>query len=98
MKTASLTDVKNQLSRYLRKASHEHVVITKHGKPAGVLIGFEPEDDWFDYRLENDPRFLKRIARARARLRANKGIAWEEVQKEEDRRTGATSRRSTARR
>ncbi len=36
-------------------------------------------DDGFDYRLENDPRFLKRIARARASLRANKGIFWEEV-------------------
>jgi hypothetical protein len=22
------------------------IVITRHGKPAGVLIGFEPEEDW----------------------------------------------------
>jgi prevent-host-death family protein len=98
VKTVSLADVKNQLSRFLRKASHEHVVITRHGKPAGVLIGFESEDDWFDYRLENDPRFLKRIARARASLRANKGISWEDVQKEEDRRSGPSAARSAARR
>jgi prevent-host-death family protein len=98
VKTASLADVKNQLSRYLREASHEQVVITKHGKPAGVLIGFESEDDWFDYRLENDPRFLKRIARARASLRANKGISWEDVQKEEDRRTTSSAARCAARR
>ena len=98
MKTASLADVKNQLSRFLRKASHEHVVITKHGRPAGVLIGFGSEDNWFDYRLENDPRFLKRVARARASLRANKGISWENVQKEEDRRTTASAARSAARR
>jgi hypothetical protein len=26
-------------------------VITRHGKPAGVLIGFSSEDDWFEYRL-----------------------------------------------
>jgi hypothetical protein len=37
------------------------VVITRHGKPAGVLVGFESEEDWFDDRLENDPRFLARI-------------------------------------
>ena len=55
-------------------------------------------DDGFDYRLENDPRFLKRIARARASLRANKGIFWEEVQKEEDRRRTASAARPAARR
>ena len=49
-------------------------------------------------RLKNDPRFLKRIARARAGLRANKGISWEDVQKEEDRRTTASAARSAARR
>jgi hypothetical protein len=27
------------------------------------LIGFATEDDWFDYRLENDPRFLERVER-----------------------------------
>jgi hypothetical protein len=29
------------------------VIITRHGKPAGILIGFESEDEWFEYRLEN---------------------------------------------
>jgi prevent-host-death family protein len=98
MKTASLAEVKNQLSRFLRKASHEHVVITKHGRAAGVLIGFESEEDWFEYRLENDPRFLKRIARARASLRAHKGISWEDVQREENRRRTACAARSAGRR
>ncbi|MGD0999312.1 MAG: type II toxin-antitoxin system Phd/YefM family antitoxin [Candidatus Brocadiia bacterium] len=86
MKTASLAQVKDQLSGFLRKAAHEDIVITKHGKPAGVLIGFETEDDWFEYRLLHDPRFLKRVAQARAGLRAGKGIPWEDIQKEEDRR------------
>jgi len=97
MKTASLAQVKDQLSRFLRKASHEHIVITKHGKPAGVLIGFESEYDWFEYRLENDPRFLKRIAQARASLRAGKGIPWEDIQKEEKRRTSASAARAATR-
>ena len=89
MKTASLAQVKDQLSGFLRKAAHEDIVITKHGKPAGVLIGFETEDDWFEYRLLHDPRFLKKIARARASIRAGKGIPWEDIQKEEDRRKSA---------
>ncbi len=45
-------------------------MITRQGKPAGVLIGFESEDDLFDYRLENDRRFLARVEKARASLRA----------------------------
>jgi prevent-host-death family protein len=71
--------VKDDLSRYLREAEKREVVITRHGKPAGVLIGFASEDDWFDYRLENDPRFLTRVEKARASLRAGRGVRLEEV-------------------
>jgi prevent-host-death family protein len=55
-----LSEVKDDLSHLLREAAKGDIVITRHGKPAGVLIGFESEDDWFEYRLENDPRFLRR--------------------------------------
>ena len=65
MKKVALSEVKDDLSRYLHVAEKEDVVITRHGKPAGILIGFQSEDDWFDYRLENDPRFLARIQQAR---------------------------------
>ena len=94
MKQVALAEVKDHLSMYLRQAEREHIVITRHGKPAGVLIGFGSEDDWFEYKLENDPRFLKRIAKARASLRAGKGIPWEEIESEDDRRTKASSPRS----
>jgi prevent-host-death family protein len=79
MKRVALSEVKDDLSRYLRIAEKEEVVITRHGKPAGVLIGFESEEDWFDYRLENDPRFLKRIESARVSLQAGKGIRMEDL-------------------
>ncbi len=51
----------------------------RYGKPVGVLVGFQNENDWFEYRLENDPRFLKRIASARQSLRAGKGTRIEDV-------------------
>jgi hypothetical protein len=54
-------------------------VITRHGEPAVVLTGFAPEDDLFDYRLENDPRFLARVEKARASLRAGRGVRLEDV-------------------
>ena len=72
-------EVKNDLSRLLRRAETEDIVITRHGKPAGLLVGFKSEDDWFDYRLENDPRFLARVVAARKSLRAGKGVKLEDV-------------------
>jgi prevent-host-death family protein len=79
MKEVPLSEVKDDLSRYLREAESENIVITRHGKPAGVLIGFESEDDWFEYRLEHDPRFLRRIETARASLRAGRGTRLEDL-------------------
>ena len=79
VKEVPLAEVKDDFSRYLREAAKGEIVITRHGKPAGVLIGFKSEDDWFDYRLENDPRFLDRVARARDSLRAGRGVKLEDV-------------------
>lgn len=80
MKKVSLAQAKDQLSRYLDQAAKEEVIITRHGRPAGVLIGFKSEDDWFDYRLENDPGFLARIESARRNIRAGRGTRLEEVE------------------
>ena len=79
MKKAALSEVKDDLSKSLRLAEKEEIVITRHGKPAGVLIGFGDEEDWFDYRLENDPRFLKRIEQARKSLKSGLGIKIENI-------------------
>lgn len=79
MKTVALSEIKDQLSKYLREAQRGEVLITLHGKPAGVLVGFASEDDWFDYRLENDPRFLNRVERSRRSIREGQGVRIEEV-------------------
>ncbi len=82
MKRVALSEVKNDLSRYLRLAESEEIIITRHGQPAGVLIGFETEEDWFDYRLEHDARFLQRVAAARESLREGLGVRLEEIEVE----------------
>jgi len=74
-----LSEVKDDLSRFLREAETGAIVITRHGKPAGVLIGFESEDDWFEYRLEHDPRFLRRVESARSSLRAGRGVKLDDI-------------------
>lgn len=79
IKEVPLSEVKDDLSRFLREAEKQDIVITRHGKPAGVLIGFESEDEWFEYRLENDPQFRQRIEQARASLRAGRGVRLEDL-------------------
>ena len=75
----ALAKVKDDFSRYLRLASEGEVVITKHGRPAGVLIGFANEEDWIDYQIENHPEFLERVASARKALREGRGVPFEDV-------------------
>jgi prevent-host-death family protein len=79
MREVPLSEIKDDLSRFLREAEKQQIVITRHGKPAGVLIGFESEEDWFDYRLETDPRFVQRIEKARASIRAGRGVRLEDL-------------------
>jgi prevent-host-death family protein len=79
MRQVPLSELKDDLSRFLREAEKHEIVITRHGKPAGVLIGFQSEDDWFDYRLEDDPRFLERIERARKNLQAGRDVKIKDV-------------------
>ena len=79
MRRVALAKVKDDLSRYLKLAAQEEIVITRHGRPAGVLIGFASDEDWFEYRLEHHPEFLRRIAAAREAIRKGQGVRLEDV-------------------
>jgi prevent-host-death family protein len=87
MKKVALSEVKDDLSKYLRMAEKEEIIITRQGKPAGVLMGFASADDWFDYQLENDGRFLERIAQARQSLRSGKSVKFEDARVAKRRRS-----------
>lgn len=80
VQAVALAQVKDDLSKYLRLAAQEEIVITRHGRPAGVLIGFASDDDWFEYRLEHHPEFLRRVAEARRAMRDGRGILLEELE------------------
>jgi PHD/YefM family antitoxin component YafN of YafNO toxin-antitoxin module len=88
MKTVPLSEVKDDLSRYLRASEKEDIVITRHGKPAGILKGFGSEEEWFEYRLLNDPRFLKRVDKARKEIKAGNGVSLEALKAEAEQEAG----------
>jgi hypothetical protein len=79
MRRVRLCEINDELSRFLRETVTEEIVITRDGRPAGLLTGFGSDDDWFDYRLENDPRFLLRVEQARKSLREGYGVRIEDV-------------------
>ncbi len=79
MKTHSMTEAKNDICRIIREAGKEGALITRHGRPAALVIPFHTEDDWFDYRLEHDERFLGRIAKARKDIREGRFVSLDEL-------------------
>ena len=67
-----LSKVKDNFSEFIKKAGKEEVIVTIHGRPAAVILGFEDEDDWLEYRLLKDDKFLARIAESRRQYKAGK--------------------------
>jgi prevent-host-death family protein len=55
-----MRDLQKNLKESIDNAQQDRVVITRHGKPAAVLIGVEGED-WDSVVLETDPKFWKLI-------------------------------------
>jgi prevent-host-death family protein len=74
-----MTEAKNDICSIIREAEKGEVFITRHGRPAAVVIGFRDEDEWFDYRLEHDEEFLRKIARAREDIRKRRFVTLAEL-------------------
>lgn len=64
MKTVALREAKQSLSGYVARSQRERVLITKHGRPAAVVIGVEGHDVE-EVLLAQDPAFWKLIEQRR---------------------------------
>jgi prevent-host-death family protein len=78
MKIASVADIKARFSAYLRAAERGPVVVTRSGKPVGVLLAIDDEDELERLILAYSPRFRTLLHAARERIRAGAGIRHEE--------------------
>lgn len=79
MKRIPLSKVKDDLSSVIRQAEQEEVLITRHGRPAAVIVGFEDEDDWIEYRLLNDEGFLSSVQQARTEIQTGRFVRIESL-------------------
>ena len=80
MITTALSELKDHLSSYVKKASRQDIVITSHGRHVAVLTGFADEDDYLEYRLLNDPRFQRIIEQSRQDARDGKVTRLEDLE------------------
>jgi len=64
MRFANVRELKNKTSEILRVAEKEEIVVTSKGKPKAIIKGIS-EEDFEDYLLENNPKFLAAIEKAR---------------------------------
>jgi prevent-host-death family protein len=68
-----LADVKNRLSEVVERLEREHgrVVITKHGRPAAVVLSVD-DLEGLEETLEilSDPRLMRRIRKGMAEIEA----------------------------
>ncbi len=64
MKTVALREAKQSLSGYVEHAQRERVLITRHGKPAALVIGVEGQEIE-EVLLRQDPRFWKLVEERR---------------------------------
>ncbi len=77
MKVLGLREAKQTLSECIEKAQTERVLITKHGKPAAVVIGVAGQE-MEDVLLQMDPRFWEMIE---SRRRNSSTVSLQEVRK-----------------
>ena len=64
MKTVSVRDLQKNVKECVDASQEDRVVITRHGRPAAVLVGVEGEDRE-DIVLQTDPSFWKLIRKRR---------------------------------
>ncbi len=74
-----LSKVKDNFSEFIKRAGKEEVVVTVHGRPAAVLIGFADEEDWLEYRLLKDESFLARVSKSRSQYKEGRYKTLEEL-------------------
>ncbi len=80
MKIASVKEVKDKLSQFLKTAEKEDIVITKNGRPNAILHHLG-EDELEDYLLEHDPKFRRKIETRWKQYLQKGGRSLEEILK-----------------
>lgn len=84
VKTLPLTEARKDLSKIVDEVStlHEHVTITRQGRPAAVVMSADEFESWREtIEILSDPEAMAAIERGRRDVRAGRVHPLEEVLK-----------------
>jgi prevent-host-death family protein len=82
MKTLALSEARKDLSNIVDEVSsnHEHVVITKQGRPKAVLMSPDEFESWQEtLEILADKKAMTAIARAERDIKAGRTRDWADV-------------------
>lgn len=87
MKIASVADVKNNFSAYVKAAEQGPVIVTRNGKPVAVVLAVTDEEELERLMMAHSPRLQALLKAAQERIQAGAGIPneqfWDEVADEQ---------------
>jgi len=76
VKIASLSDVKAHFSEFLARCDAGPVIVTRNGRPAGILVRPPKDEEELDrFILAHTPRFRRLLDTARERIRKSGGVS-----------------------
>ncbi len=99
MPTAPLSEVKAKLTKYLNEVQKfgEHVVITRSGRPAAVLMGHDEYEGLLEtLDILADEELMKAIKEAEEEIKAGKSIPYEDILNELEAEAGPPSKKRPA--
>ena len=82
MKTLPLTEARKALPKIVDEVSagHEHIVITKRGKPEAVVMSLDEFESWQEtLEIMADRKAMAAIARAERDIKAGRVRSWEDI-------------------
>jgi prevent-host-death family protein len=78
VKIASVAEVKDRLSAYLKASETGPVVITRNGKAVAVIVGAQDDDEIERLLLAYSPRLQAILAGSRQQIREGDALGHEE--------------------
>jgi prevent-host-death family protein len=84
MRTATISELRENLSDFLQDCEREAVVVTRDGKPVAVLVAPADKEELERLVLAHSSKFRAILEKSRRQIRATGGIPHEEFWRQVD--------------
>ncbi len=78
MRTASIAEIKSQLSAFLKASEAGPVVVTRNGRPVAVIVGVQDEEEIERLLMAYSPRLQAILEASRKQIREGHTLSHDE--------------------